>query len=98
MFTIAFNREHHLNFRGNFHFIMDVAAFSGESFDPKDWINKALRASEPGQAKEEAAGSLVMKLQLMIAKLNSALEDQCNAVVQSVPRSVWVRCVVWRRI
>ena len=77
---------------------MDVAAFSGDSFDPKDWINKALRASEPGQAKEEAAGSLVMKLQLMIAKLNSALEDQCNAVVQSVPRSVWVRCGVWRRI
>ena len=75
---------------------MDVAAFSGDSFDPKDWINKALRASEPGQAKEEAAGSLVMKLQLMIAKLNSALEDQCNAVVQSVPRSVWVRCGVWR--
>ena len=65
---------------------MDVAAFSGDSFDPKDWINKALRASDQSQPKEEAAASLVMKLQLMIAKLNSALEDQCNAVVQSIPR------------
>jgi len=65
---------------------MDVAAFSGDNFEPKDWINKALRSSEPGQSKEEVAGSLVMKLQLMIAKLNTALEDQCNAVVQSVPR------------
>ena len=30
---------------------MDVAAFSGEGFDPKDWINKALRNAEPGQSK-----------------------------------------------
>ena len=67
---------------------MDVTAFSGDNFDAKDWINKALRSSEPGQSKEEVAGSLVMKLQLMIAKLNSALEDQCNAVVQSVPRVI----------
>lgn len=66
--------------------MMDVAAFSGDNFDPKDWINKALRASDPAQQKEEAAASLVMKLQLMIAKLNSALEDQCGAVVQSIPR------------
>merc|ERR1719173_386908 len=29
-----------------------------------------------------------MKLQLMIARLNSALEEQCSAVVQSVPRIV----------
>ena len=29
-----------------------------------------------------------MKLQLMIAKLNSALEDQCAAVVQSIPRVI----------
>ena len=65
---------------------MDVAAFSGDNFDPKDWINKALKAGDPAQQKEEAAASLVMKLQLMIAKLNSALEDQCGAVVQSIPR------------
>jgi len=67
---------------------MDVAAFSGDNFDPKDWINKALKSSDPSQNKEAAASSLVMKLQLMIAKLNSALEDQCAAVVQSVPRVV----------
>eukprot|EP00090_Calanus_glacialis_P007990 TRINITY_DN16360_c0_g1_i1.p1 TRINITY_DN16360_c0_g1~~TRINITY_DN16360_c0_g1_i1.p1 ORF type:complete len:756 (-),score=324.33 TRINITY_DN16360_c0_g1_i1:133-2346(-) len=67
---------------------MDVAAFSGDNFDPKDWINKALKSSDPTQNKEAAASSLVMKLQLMIAKLNSALEDQCAAVVQSVPRVI----------
>ena len=36
--------------------------------------------------QESAAGSLVMKLQLMISKLNTALEDQCHNVVQSIPR------------
>jgi hypothetical protein len=41
--------------------------------------------------QEAAASSLVMKLQLMIAKLNSALEDQCAAVVQSVPRVIGKR-------
>ena len=30
---------------------MDVAAFSGETFDAKDWINKALRASDSTQPK-----------------------------------------------
>jgi hypothetical protein len=30
----------------------------------------------------------VMKLQLMIARLNSALEEQCGAVVAAVPRIV----------
>jgi len=67
---------------------MDVSAFSGETYDPKDWINKALRSSDPTQNKEAAASSLVMKLQIMIAKLNSALEDQCAAVVQSIPRVI----------
>jgi len=64
-----------------------VARFSQDNFDPKEWINSTLQ-TEPGQSKEAAAGSLVMKLQLMIARLNSALEEQCSAVVQSVPRIV----------
>ncbi|XP_023342815.1 conserved oligomeric Golgi complex subunit 7 [Eurytemora carolleeae] len=67
---------------------MDVAAFSGDSYDAKDWINKALRNSDSTQSKEAAASSLVMKLQLMISKLNIALEDQCQTVVQSIPRVV----------
>ena len=66
---------------------MDVARFSQDNFDPKEWINSTLQ-TEPGQSKEAAAGSLVMKLQLMIARINSALEEQCSAVVQSVPRIV----------
>jgi hypothetical protein len=38
---------------------MDVAAFSGAEFDPKEWINSALQQAEPGQGGEAAAGSLV---------------------------------------
>ena len=38
---------------------MDVAAFSGDNFDPKVWINKALKSNDEGQSKEEAAASLV---------------------------------------
>jgi hypothetical protein len=30
---------------------MDVSAFSGETFDAKDWINKALRNADPSQSK-----------------------------------------------
>jgi hypothetical protein len=30
---------------------MDVSAFSGEAFDAKDWINRALRNSDPTQSK-----------------------------------------------
>jgi hypothetical protein len=30
---------------------MDVSAFSGETFDPKDWINKALRNADSSQSK-----------------------------------------------
>eukprot|EP00088_Acartia_fossae_P004952 TRINITY_DN12166_c0_g1_i12.p1 TRINITY_DN12166_c0_g1~~TRINITY_DN12166_c0_g1_i12.p1 ORF type:complete len:737 (-),score=171.86 TRINITY_DN12166_c0_g1_i12:311-2521(-) len=67
---------------------MDVAAFSDENFDPKDWINKALRSADSTQTKEAAASSLVLKLQLMISKLNGALEDQCQQVVHSIPRIV----------
>ena len=66
---------------------MDVSAFSGGTFDPRDWINLALRVEEP-QGREAAAGGLVMRLQLMIARVNSALEEQCQAVVQAVPRLV----------
>ena len=69
-------------------FQMDVSAFSGAEFDPREWINQALRREEPGQAREAAAGSLVMRLQLMIARVNSALEEQCQGVVQAVPRVV----------
>ena len=36
---------------------MDVAAFSGDNFDPKDWINKALRSSDPAQSKVWGLGN-----------------------------------------
>ena len=60
--------------------LQDVAAFSGDTFDAKAWINKAFKQPEAQQNKEQYASALVMKLQLMIAKLNSSLEEQCQQV------------------
>ena len=50
MITIFF--IHYLKFQIIYwYLIMDVAAFSGDNFDPKDWINKALKSSDPTQNK-----------------------------------------------
>ena len=59
---------------------MDVAAFSGDTFDAKAWINKAFKHPDAQQNKEQFASTLVMKLQLMITKLNASLEEQCEQV------------------
>ena len=36
---------------------MDVSAFSGDAFDAKDWINRALRNSDPTQSKVSSFGT-----------------------------------------
>ena len=86
-FTVLFSHKLYQRLAEPIYQRMDVARFSMDNFDPKEWINSTLQ-TEPGQSKEAAAGSLVMKLQLMIARINTALEEQCSAVVQSVPRIV----------
>lgn len=109
--------------------IKDVAAFSGESFDPKEWINNAFRVPEAQANKEvgqsvheplyrsrprcssnrffrlqgvtvpdhlalqQFASSLITKLQLLIAKLNSSLEEQCHQVSGGLLRSRVLRDV-----
>jgi conserved oligomeric Golgi complex subunit 7 len=69
--------------------LQDLKAFSGDTFDVKDWVNKTFKSSEAQkQNKEQYASSLVMKLQLLIAKLNASLEEQSEAVCQNLPRVV----------
>lgn len=72
---------------------MDVCAFSGDTFDVKDWINKAFQQPEAHANKEQHASSLVMKLQLLIAKLNSNLEDQSESVSLHLLRPKVIRDV-----
>ena len=72
---------------------MDVAAFSGDSFDAKAWINNAFKQPEAHQNKEQFASALVMKLQLMIAKLNSSLEEQCEQLSAGILRPKVLRDV-----
>ena len=72
---------------------MDVGAFSEDNFDAKTWINKAFNQPEAQKNKEQFASALVMKLQLMIAKLNSSLEEQCEQVGAGVLRPKVLRDV-----
>ena len=69
-----------------YNIFQDVKAFSGDDFDAKEWINKAFKQPEALQNKEQFAQSLVMKLQLLIAKMNANLEDQSEQILQNMPR------------
>ncbi|KAK8402668.1 hypothetical protein O3P69_000783 [Scylla paramamosain] len=65
---------------------MDLTAFSQENFDPKEWINSVFRSQEAQQNRDQYASSLVMRLQLAIQEVNSALEETSQQVVGSLPR------------
>ena len=71
---------------------MDLKSFSGETFDTKDWINGAfqqhnqLSSSGDHESREQFASSMVMKLQLLISKLNVSLEEQSELIGASMPR------------
>ncbi|XP_013777323.1 conserved oligomeric Golgi complex subunit 7-like [Limulus polyphemus] len=65
---------------------MDLSAFSNDNFDAKEWINATFRSPEAQKNKEQYATNLVLKLQLMIQKVNSALEDTAQQVLQNLPR------------
>lgn len=72
--------------------VMDLKSFSGESFDSKEWINAAfqqhhqLLSSGDNENREQFASSMVMKLQLLISKLNASLEEQSGLIGDSMPR------------
>ncbi|XP_063222292.1 conserved oligomeric Golgi complex subunit 7 isoform X2 [Bacillus rossius redtenbacheri] len=65
---------------------MDVAAFSEDNFEVKEWINKTFRSTEAQENRDAFVSSLVMKLQLYVQQVNSALEDTSQQVLQSLPR------------
>lgn len=65
---------------------MDIGAFSEDSFDAKEWINKTLRSNEALENKEVFISSLVAKLQLYVQQVNGAVEDTSEYVIQSLPR------------
>uniref|UniRef100_A0A6P7F1E8 Conserved oligomeric Golgi complex subunit 7 n=1 Tax=Diabrotica virgifera virgifera TaxID=50390 RepID=A0A6P7F1E8_DIAVI len=64
---------------------MDISAFSNDDFDTKEWINDILKQGD--NAKESNyTMSLVMKLQLYVQQVNSALEDTSQQVLASLPK------------
>nr|CAD7400850.1 unnamed protein product [Timema cristinae] len=65
---------------------MDIAAFSDDNFEAKAWINKTFKSAEAQENKDAFVSSLVMKLQLYVQQVNSALEDTSQQVLQSLPR------------
>ncbi|KAJ9600656.1 hypothetical protein L9F63_026203 [Diploptera punctata] len=65
---------------------MDVAAFSEDNFEVKEWINKTFKSTEAQENRDAFVSSLVMKLQLYVQQVNSALEDTSQQVLQSLPR------------
>nr|XP_031848490.1 conserved oligomeric Golgi complex subunit 7-like isoform X2 [Nomia melanderi] len=65
---------------------MDVSAFSEDTFDVKDWINKTFKTAEAQENKDAFVSSLVMKLQLYVQQVNGALEETSQSVLSSLPR------------
>ena len=71
---------------------MDLKSFSQESFDSKEWINAAFlqhqhnSSSGDHEEREQFAATMVMKLQLLISKLNASLEEQSELACASMPR------------
>ncbi|XP_031770996.1 conserved oligomeric Golgi complex subunit 7 isoform X3 [Apis florea] len=65
---------------------MDVSAFSEDTFDVKDWINKTFKSVEAQENKDAFVSSLVMKLQLYVQQVNGALEETSQSVLSSLPR------------
>ncbi|XP_974190.1 conserved oligomeric Golgi complex subunit 7 [Tribolium castaneum] len=67
---------------------MDISAFSDDNFDTKAWINDVLKNAETQDKKENYTMSLVMKLQLCVQQVNSALEDTSQQILMSLPKII----------
>ncbi|XP_014297732.1 conserved oligomeric Golgi complex subunit 7 [Microplitis demolitor] len=65
---------------------MDIAAFSKDDFNIKDWINKILESLDSQNDKDAYVGSLIMKLQLYVQQVNGNIEDTSQSVLASLPR------------
>ncbi|CAB3222445.1 unnamed protein product [Arctia plantaginis] len=64
---------------------MDLKSFGEESFDPKQWINKAWR-SNSNQEKEIFVANTVTRLQLYMKQLTNSLDETTTQIVTSIPR------------
>lgn len=67
---------------------MDISVFSSDDFDTKDWVNQVLKNAENQEKKESYTLSIVMKLQLYVQQVNSALEETSQQVLQSFPNII----------
>uniref|UniRef100_A0A1B6JSV6 Conserved oligomeric Golgi complex subunit 7 n=2 Tax=Homalodisca liturata TaxID=320908 RepID=A0A1B6JSV6_9HEMI len=65
---------------------MDISAFSDDSFDPKEWINKTFQTADTQDNKAVIVNTMVKKLQLYVQQVNNALEETSQQVLQSLPR------------
>ncbi|KAJ6649818.1 Conserved oligomeric Golgi complex subunit 7 [Pseudolycoriella hygida] len=66
---------------------MDIEAFSDDTFDAIEWINKTYaNASDKHVNKELFLSNLVSKMQLYVQQLNSALEDTSQQVLSAIPK------------
>ena len=65
---------------------MDMSAFSDDNFNAKEWINNTFKSPEVKENKDAFISSLVMKLQLYVQQVNTALEETSQQVLQSLPR------------
>ncbi|KAK0159641.1 hypothetical protein PV327_010735 [Microctonus hyperodae] len=65
---------------------MDVAAFSDDNFDVKEWINKTFKSTEAQDDKDGFVSSLVSKLQLYVQQVNGSLEETSQSVLSNLPR------------
>ncbi|KAK9508413.1 hypothetical protein O3M35_005979 [Rhynocoris fuscipes] len=65
---------------------MDISAFSEDSFDAKEWINKTFGSVAASDNKDAFLSSLVAKLQLYVQQVNGAIEDTSEHVLKSLPR------------
>ncbi|CAH0599564.1 unnamed protein product [Chrysodeixis includens] len=66
---------------------MDLKTFGEDSFDSKQWINKAW-ASSGNQEKEIFVANTVSRLQLYMKQLTNSLDETTTQIVTSIPRII----------
>ncbi|XP_074109014.1 conserved oligomeric Golgi complex subunit 7 [Cotesia typhae] len=65
---------------------MDIAGFSNDNFNVKDWVNKILESLDLQNDKDAYVTSLVMKLQMYVQQVNLTVEETSQNVLVSLPR------------
>ncbi|KAG6600174.1 Conserved oligomeric Golgi complex subunit 7, partial [Cucurbita argyrosperma subsp. sororia] len=66
---------------------LDLGPFSGESFDPKKWINSACQTRHPQESLDKHLVDLEMKLQMVSEEIAASLEELSANALLRVPRA-----------